>query len=1140
MLDAKTPPALPFTGERFTPEAQGKLWYEHWHRYAFALPLAKGRTVLDAACGEGYGSALLAQAARRVIGVDVSQRAVAHARERYRVCANIEYWVASCTELPLPDASVDLIVSFETIEHLETQERMLDEFRRVLSPQGWLLLSSPNRPVYSAEEGSDNEFHVRELDRGELDALLQPRFAARRWFGHRLMFQSLIWSEALPNEPAETLRLANGELQRRVAPAEPAYFLVLCGGEAAQVPSLPGLSSFGDGAGWLWEDYHSAYRQLRATQERCRELERRLAAQPLADFRKTQSLTVRQDVAPDRECLPRILHISHGLGGGVLRHLDDLSGLLADSVESVSLSATPGGALLSSPGRAPADYRLPADWEALITDLSACNIARVHYHHVHAWPAEVLGLAERLGLPYDLTVHDHWPYCPQYHLADPHGQYCGEPGPEGCALCLRERPAQWGMDIEQWRSAAARLVAQALRVFVPSRALARSLSRRFPGLAPVVVPHPERPRRKLGVVKIAVLGAMSNSKGLGVVRACAADAAKRGLPLHFRVIGFVGEPVPTWPELPLSLTGEYREADLDELLAFEKPEVFFFPAQVPESHCYTLSAALGQGRPIIASDCGAFPERLASVTGARLLPRDALPAAWNQALLEAAPLALGPNESTENVGAIDAGTAFYRGAYLDGLPETVASLRWPERAHRVVAAASEAPRLEDLFRFGVDAGQARMRAELRQRVAAADRIMREQHLQILALQAQLDPGEVPPSLTPLVPIIKTESAALPVVASQSHREGLQVLARSTRPRILFLSHAMGGGTEKHLQDLLAAIAPEVEALVMRPATLGVLRIDWQREQAAFTLHFPLPQKLAALRDWLVNAALSRVHLHHVAGFPPETLDLLGELKCPLDITLHDYFVVCPQYQLTDAGGSYCGEPDEAGCARCLAARPHPWGWTIEHWRARFRALLGQADRVFAPSRDLVHRLTKYVPTDRVGYAPHAEPVQAPVVPPLRVALLGKLSANKGLGVVEACARDAQARGLPLHFIVLGPTTSALPQWPELPIRVLGAYPEGQLDALIAIERPEVMFLPNQSPESYSYVLNAALRSGLPIVASDLGAIGERLASHSRATLLPWRSTAPTWNAALLAAARPAMEIRTPVRHGSLAMVAAQS
>src|SRR5688572_7250055 len=144
------PAELEFTGERFVPGVPGEIVYEHVHRYAFARRLATGRRVLDAACGEGYGSALLAQVAVDVIGVDVDGATIAHARSTYPA-RNLTFTEASVTSIPVASGSIDLVVSFETIEHLKASDQplMLAEFARVLAPEGVLLVSSPNRPEYS-------------------------------------------------------------------------------------------------------------------------------------------------------------------------------------------------------------------------------------------------------------------------------------------------------------------------------------------------------------------------------------------------------------------------------------------------------------------------------------------------------------------------------------------------------------------------------------------------------------------------------------------------------------------------------------------------------------------------------------------------------------------------------------------------------------------------------------------------------------------------------------------------------------------------------------------------------------------------------------------------------------------------------
>ena len=84
-------PGLTFTGERFVPGARGEIWVEHWHRYHFAARFAAGMRVVDAACGEGYGSALLARSAASVVGADISPAAVAHARRAYAGVANLSF-----------------------------------------------------------------------------------------------------------------------------------------------------------------------------------------------------------------------------------------------------------------------------------------------------------------------------------------------------------------------------------------------------------------------------------------------------------------------------------------------------------------------------------------------------------------------------------------------------------------------------------------------------------------------------------------------------------------------------------------------------------------------------------------------------------------------------------------------------------------------------------------------------------------------------------------------------------------------------------------------------------------------------------------------------------------------------------------
>jgi len=238
---------IEFTGERFVPTEGGEIHYEHMHRYGWSVAHAAGLDVLDIACGEGYGTALLANRARSVIGVDISEEAVAHASEKYRDLANVKFQVGSAAAIPLQDASVDLAVSFETIEHLAQQREMIAELRRVLRPAGLLIISSPNKKVYSDDRNFVNEFHVKELYLDEFDALLKEKFPHVAYMGQRFMTASALFPlDGGAQAPQyEALLLQQGRVDAQTAAlADPMYFVAVCSGDAKALPPCKPSSFF--------------------------------------------------------------------------------------------------------------------------------------------------------------------------------------------------------------------------------------------------------------------------------------------------------------------------------------------------------------------------------------------------------------------------------------------------------------------------------------------------------------------------------------------------------------------------------------------------------------------------------------------------------------------------------------------------------------------------------------------------------------------------------------------------------------------------------------------------------------------------------------------------------------------------------
>jgi ubiquinone/menaquinone biosynthesis C-methylase UbiE len=265
-----------FTGERVIPgKVDPDLWNEHVARYAFAERMAGGKRVLDAGCGSGYGAAELAREAREVLAIDVSPEALAYARAHYQ-SANLRFERASCLEIPAPDASFELVVAFEIIEHLQDWRAFLREARRVLSPDGRLLVSTPNKLYYAearAELGP-NPFHVHEFECEEFRKELQAVFPSVALYMENHT-DAIVF--ALPDAGGAV----DSRLEQGAAKAEEAHFYVaVCSASGETV--LPAFTYVPRAANMLRErDRHIQVleTQLRERIARVAELQEELASE---------------------------------------------------------------------------------------------------------------------------------------------------------------------------------------------------------------------------------------------------------------------------------------------------------------------------------------------------------------------------------------------------------------------------------------------------------------------------------------------------------------------------------------------------------------------------------------------------------------------------------------------------------------------------------------------------------------------------------------------------------------------------------------------------------------------------------------------------------------------------------------------
>jgi 2-polyprenyl-3-methyl-5-hydroxy-6-metoxy-1,4-benzoquinol methylase len=216
---------LEFTGERVIPgQVNDDLWAEHYSRYAFARRYVQGRRVLDSGCGSGYGAAELALSALSVVGLDLSTDAVAYAQRNFPG-PNLRFTAGSCTQLPFRDTSFDIVVAFEVIEHLDNYTGFLDECARVLTAQGLLLVSSPNRLYYTESRGQTgaNPYHRHEFAPAEFAEVLSRVFPQVS-----LLVQNQVKSFAF--YPPRGFWPTDARMDSTAGNAETAHFLIaLCG-----------------------------------------------------------------------------------------------------------------------------------------------------------------------------------------------------------------------------------------------------------------------------------------------------------------------------------------------------------------------------------------------------------------------------------------------------------------------------------------------------------------------------------------------------------------------------------------------------------------------------------------------------------------------------------------------------------------------------------------------------------------------------------------------------------------------------------------------------------------------------------------------------------------------------------------------
>lgn len=247
-----------------------------------------------------------------------------------------------------------------------------------------------------------------------------------------------------------------------------------------------------------------------------------------------------------------------------------------------------------------------------------------------------------------------------------------------------------------------------------------------------------------------------------------------------------------------------------------------------------------------------------------------------------------------------------------------------------------------------------------------------------------------------------------------------------------------------------------------------------------------------------------IHLHHFIYMNEKLRKFLLSNRYKLAVTLHDYYVICPRVNMT-RNGIYCYEASEEECNACMCARSiqslGDFASRLRHlpdivsWRKYWGEFLDKADYVFVPSSDQRERLLRYFPSlTKIRVVENPEIV----VPPAacnrkirRIGILGTISEAKGRSILLNCARMAEQQNLNIQFVLFGTLSPDESQLPSN-LMVKGKYKEDEVYTLITNEGIDFFWFTAIWPETYSYVLTIPIRLGIPVIAADLGAIGERI------------------------------------------------
>lgn len=1143
---------MKFTGERFiVGQAVGDIVIEHMQRYRMAAVLAGGKDVLDAACGEGYGSSILSGQARSVTGIDISAQAVSYAEEHY-ARENLHYICASVTELPLADDSVDMVVSFETLEHIDAamQRQFLAEIRRVLRSGGFLLMSSPDKKVYSDLRNFQNPYHVHELYTDEFDALLADYFPERCLFSQGIGDQRVGVIEPVEGQVRDT-HLVNEFL---LDPMDKQYVLALCSDmplEQAAADSLVSVMPFvpespvrvfvDDGGGFseekvivgavksLGEDLLQAVFSL----GRDWPTVRRLRFDPveksgcyccIEELRGASQMESRALNAYDRKgAWDRFLtgdpqYIIEGALHGaetvtvVYRFrpiaLDDLWRLLCDEMAARTLDLQ--GKIHAGEQALTAERAAKeAEQEAHLRDI------RIHEERIRELMAERDAREDCLQQIYHSRGYR--VLCQYYSLRD-------WLLPKHSRRRLFLKNTVWGvLHLRCLWSLINRENLGKVWTSLHQGGLGLMLSKldhKLHGAAVQALPQGDVPWGNgwLAESRPVVVPAdmvfdivVPIYNAYDFTRRCLASVYRNtSIPYNLYLIDDCS-PDERISQLLDTLENQPWPEMLRELHIMRNKENLGFIASVNKG----LQA--GKNHVVLLNTDTEVPsgwlERLAAPMLQDGKTASVTPFS-NSATICSFPVFCENNDLPEGLTADDVDALFH--CYGGGRPiEIPTGVGFCMLLNRECLSACG---FFDM-RYGKGYGEendwcCRVAAAGFRNIMATDLFVYHKHGVSFAEQKDKSKDvRIQENLRLLAERYPDYTARVErFIAANPLRGQRNFLACICKARsdsrtqgVLFINHSLGGGAKVYQDRLFREWSAEkrcytLEILPDHHSLLLSCSVA-QEEKFYFDLNSLTSDEFHRLNEAL---GITEIYVNQLVTFPAEKMmQFIKDTGVPYVFFFHDYYAVCPGYTLVDSSGKYCqAEKNPAVCNACLQGLQSAETDDIQHWRDCFHTFLQGAAQLIAPSQVTADIIKSYYPDLPVLVREHAVPAhihrtyenEFAMDPVLKVGILGAIGINKGSKIVRSLVQGIRQRNLPVQIIVIGIT-----DWQNDPfvsdddvLEITGAYDGVQVSDLLAAKRVSLVMIPSIWPETYSYTTSEAVHSGYPVLVFSMGAPAERV------------------------------------------------